>query len=185
MKNSRLIFALLIILSPLFAHSNVSFNDSDQVKKTIILINGSAFLVDMNVEGKIVTNYLMIEDYFTSNDTHETLIEKASKIYDLEFGILERSKLIIFAEGSSLLDDSAVDNIRRLSTLFVKSPSQNINITFGQSENKESNILSENRVSAIRQLLKDFGVKEGDMSTDVKIYRSELPNQFVKIELVK
>ena len=184
MKNAILISIFALITSALFANPTNDLRDGD-IKKTIILINGAAFLVDINEEGQVLNNYLLVPDYFTSNDTHENLVEKAEEEYADEVATLNRSKLIIFGEESALLDEAAVDNIRELANQYNIGSLQNINITAGHIEAKDDETTVDDRINAISQMLQDFGVEEGDISADIKIYRSELPNQFVKIDLIR
>ena len=184
MKNAILITALLVFAQA----TNVFANDTkigENLKKTIILINGAPFLVDINEEGRIIQNYLLVQDYFVSNESHENLVEKAEEEYEDEIAMLNNSRLIIFDETSALLNEAAIDNIRDLANLYNRGTLQNINITAGHVENEDDGITVDDRINAISQMLEDFGVKEGDISADVKIYRSELPNQFVKIDLLR
>jgi len=184
MKNTILITALLLLAQVNTAFS-IDSHIGDNLKKTIILINGAPFLVEVNEEGKVVYNYLPVHDYFVSNESHDNLVEKAEEKYEEELALLSNSRLIIFDETSSLLNESAVDNIRELAKLYNRGVLQNINITAGHVEKENDEITADDRINAISQLLSDFGVKEGDISADVKIYRSELPNQFVKIDLLR
>jgi len=185
MKNAILISVLTLITSTIFANTYTPTHDVEDVKKTIILINGIAVLVDIDANGKVINNYLLVPDYFSSNDAHDLLVEKAEVEYEEELAILDRSKLIIFGEESAMLNEAAVDNIRTLANLYNYGSIQNVNITAGHVENADDEDTVNDRINAITQMLEDFGVKEGDISADVKIYRSELPNQFVKIDLVK
>jgi len=185
MKNAILISVLTLITSTIFANTYTPTHDVEDVKKTIILINGMAVLVDIDANGKVINNYLLVPDYFSSNDAHDLLVEKAEVVYEEELAILDRSKLIIFGEESAMLNEAAVDNIRTLANLYNYGSIQNVNITAGHVENADDEDTVNDRINAITQMLEDFGVKEGDISADVKIYRSELPNQFVKIDLVK
>ena len=184
MKNAIFI-SLILLLAQVLNASTSDLKEGNEIKKTIILINGAPFLVDIDDTGKVVYNYLLVENYFKSEETHENLIEKAEEEYNEELSMLSNSRLIIFDEQSSLLDDMAVDNIRELANKYNSGILQNINITAGYQPNERDEIEAEDRISAISQLLLDFGVKEGDISADLKIYRSELPNQFVKIDLLR
>lgn len=184
MKNAILISIILFIAQATSAFS-LEANTNDILKKTIILINGAPFLVDIDENGKVINNYLLVQDYFISDDSHADLVVKAEEEYEEEVAILNNTRLIIFNESSSLLNEIAVDNIRELATLYNNGVLQNINITAGHVEKENDDATVEDRIGAISQLLHDFGVKEGDISADIKIYRSELPNQFVKIDLLR
>jgi len=183
MKNSIILFALFSLITTTTTYATPINND--KLFKTIILINGAPFLVELDNEGNVIHNYIMVSDYFNSSESHEDLISIASNEYESEIAAMNKSRLIIFNEESSLLNDTAVDNIRDLAKLYSKGLLQNINITAGQVEENDDEGTATFRIDAITQLLQDFGVREGDISANVKIYRSELPNQFVKIDLLK
>lgn len=184
MKNAILLTLMLLFSQALMANDTET-KDGDNLKKTIILINGAPFLVDLDENGKVVYNYLLVSDYFKSDESHENLVEKAEEDYDEEIAMLSNSRLIIFDETSALLNEAAIDNIRELANQYNRGILQNINITAGHEETEDDEIKVEDRISAISQLLLDFGVEEGDISADIKIYRSELPNQFVKVDLLR
>lgn len=184
MKKSIIFFCFFLLTATVKSYAAPTHNDYELVK-TIILINGTPFLVEMDANGTVLHNYLLVKNYFDSNDTHESLVAKASKEYDDEIEMLNNSRLVIFNEESSLLNDVAVDHIRDLADKYSRGVLQNINITAGRTTQNNDTIMATYRVDAIAQLLQDFGVAEGDISRDIKIYRSELPNQFVKIDLLK
>ena len=73
-----------------------------------------------------------------------------------------------------MLNDIAVNHIRDLARLYSRGILQNINITAGHTDEFDDEALAAYRIDAIFQLLKDFGVEEGDISADMKIYKSEL-----------
>ncbi|MEE9373300.1 MAG: hypothetical protein V3V00_09630 [Saprospiraceae bacterium] len=184
MKNAILITVLFFLAQAGYSLS-LDIHTGDELKKTIILINGAPFLVDIDHNGKVVNNYLLVHNYFTSNDSHENLVVKAESEYEEEVAFLNSSRLIIFNETSTLLNEVAVNNIRDLANLYNRGVLQNVNITAGQVSKDIDEPNTESRINAITQLLRDFGVKEGDISADIKLYRSDLPNQFVKIDLLK
>ena len=99
--------------------------------------------------------------------------------------MLNRSRLIIFSEASTILNDSAVDNIRHISQSYQRGELQNINITAGYHQDKSDEVTTTDRIETITRLLKDFGVAEGDISANMKIFKSDIPNRFVKIELLR
>ena len=154
--------------------------------KTIILINGSPFLVELDKDGKVIQNYLIVADYFESDHTHTELIKLAEEKYAVEEAAnLNRSRMVIFHDESTILNDVAIDNIRHISQSYHIGDLQNINITAGYLENMEDEITTADRIKAISNLLMDFGVEEGDISANMKIFKSDIPNQFVKIELLR
>ena len=193
MTNSKNLFAPILVSLIFFASAfNLNANDdrspyalmNKYLIKTIILINGTPFLVDLDEEGDVVRNYVMVADYFESLESHESMVSRMSTEYEAEMAHLQNSRLIIFPEDLALLNDTAVDNIRDVARLYSKGFLQNINITASHDDDNSDEALANYRVDAVYQLLTDFGVEEGDISADMKIYKSDVPNQFVKIDLL-
>ncbi len=193
MTNSKNLFAPILVSLIFFASAfNLNANDdrspyalmNKYLIKTIILINGTPFLVDLDEEGDVVRNYVMVADYFDSLESHESIVSRMSTEYEAEMAHLQHSRLIIFPEDLALLNDTAVDNIRDVARLYSKGFLQNINITASHDDDNSDEALANYRVDAVYQLLTDFGVEEGDISADMKIYKSDVPNQFVKIDLL-
>ena len=153
--------------------------------RTIILINGTPFLVEMDNDGNLLKNISVVSDYFETNESHENLVRKASDVYEEELARLDNSRLIIFEEENSILNNVAINNIRDLATKYNQGLLQNIRLTAGQTQSLGDESLTGYRVQAIFQMLVDFGVEATDISADFKVYKSELPNQFVKIDLLK
>ena len=81
------IIVLLIFISAGFT-SELSASTED-LKTTIILINGQAALVDLNPKGEILKRYIAVPDYFTSYRSHESLvrrsIERAKSMRDIGY----------------------------------------------------------------------------------------------------
>jgi len=193
MTNSKNLFAPILVSLIFFASAfNLNANDdrspyalmNKYLIKTIILFNGTPFLVDLDEEGDVVRNYVMVADYFESLESHESMVSRMSTEYEAEMAHLQNSRLIIFPEDLALLNDTAVDNIRDVARLYSKGFLQNINITASHDDDNSDEALANYRVDAVYQLLTDFGVEEGDISADMKIYKSDVPNQFVKIDLL-
>ena len=182
-------FALSVLVSALTLSANDNkspYNVTDEYfLTTIILINGIPFLVELDREGDVVFNYTEVSDYFDSSEPHESMVSRLSHKYDSEFAFLQNSRLIIFQENLSMLNSTAIDNIRDVARLYNQGFLQNINITASHEESRNDETLASYRVDAISQLLIDFGVRKGDISADMKIYKSDIPNQFVKIDLLK
>jgi hypothetical protein len=183
MKNAVLFLAVCLTSSGIFSAPTSSLNHD--FFKTIILINGTPFLVEMNSDGDILENYAMVPDYFETEENHEIIVARVSDEYDSEMAMSMTTRLIIFDEDQALLNDFAVHHIREVATLYSKGYLQNVNIVASHSSAHDDEALAAYRIETIYQLLKDFGVREGDISADMKIYKSDLPNQFVKIDLLK
>ena len=182
-------FTLSILASALTLSANdykSPYNISDEnFLTTIILINGVPFLVELDREGDVIFNYTEVSDYFDSSEPHESMVSRLSSKYDSDVAYLQNSRLIIFQENLSMLNNTAVDNIRDVARLYNQGFLQNINITASHEKNRNDEALASYRIDAISQLLIDFGVRKGDISADMKIYKSDIPNQFVKIDLLK
>jgi hypothetical protein len=183
MKNSIVLIILALLTTAFTAHANPIENEN--LFRTIILINGTPFLVELNGEGKVLQRFTMVPDYFETPETHDYIVSRVSETYDDELALLANSRLIIFQEEKALLDETAVNHIREFARLYSNGRVLNINITAGHQDDFQDEALAAHRIEAVFQLLKDFGVEEGDISADMKIYKSDLPNQFVKIDFLK
>lgn len=56
---------------------SVSAKEDSKVLTNIILINGEAYLVDMDERGEILKQHIYVADYFTSRQSHETLVRRS------------------------------------------------------------------------------------------------------------
>ena len=139
----------------------------------------------MDSEGGVVEKFAKVADYFESDESHDLMVYRISEEYESAMAYELNARLIIFEEDNSLLDQFAVDHIREVATLFSKGFINEIEITAGHTEDFTDEAIAAHRINTIYQLFKDFGVDDESIRADMKIYQSDLPNQFVTITMEK
>lgn len=181
----RTILALTCTLMLLSFTTNI--NESD---KAIVLINGEAYLVDVNEKGTIITTYQKIENYFSTSESHNSILTRLSM-----GAIADDGKKIIFYEKESepipsyssennspvlsgnaqyigfsprraLLKKTAVDQIRKIAKGYESGSITSITVNAFHQDNYESRALARNRANAISGLLIAFGVNESAINTE-------------------
>ena len=157
--------------------------------RAVVLINGDAFLVDVKQNGDIVKMYTEVEDYFTSSESHNSIVSRLSGsqpkevatpivFYEKEeepvvsFTAENADPIAIgnqhylgFTPGRALLLKKAVDQIRNISKAYRAGTISTIAITSYSAGTYRSRSLSRNRANAIRDLLGAFGVNKSIVST--------------------
>ncbi len=73
---SRLRGAFLLLLTILVSLTFLR-SEKDVMMTTIILINSEAVLVDLDERGEILNQHIRVSDYFTSSQSHETLVRRS------------------------------------------------------------------------------------------------------------
>ena len=177
----RILFTLALTAS--FSITNTAIAAED-MSKTIILINGTPYFVEMDENGRQIEKIVAVPTYFRSNESHDEILEKANSDYEDELPNL-KSRLLIFEEDQAILDQIAVDHIRDLARLYAKGYVQSINITAAHYDNNKDEALAAYRVNAIYQMFKDFGVDDEGIVADMKEYKSDLPNVYVQLKIKK
>ena len=199
MKKS--IFSIVMFV---FALISMSFTQSDPFK-AIVLINGEAFLVDLTENGAITATYQKINNYFSSSDSHNTILARLSK-----GALSESGKSIVFYEKEvepvvpfttenkaavapgnaqyvgfsprrALLQKEAVDQIREISSQYSQGAIQKINITSHHRDSYESRSLARNRAKAIHDLLGAFGVSTSIIEMSTPFGQPGSKTDFVRI----
>lgn len=177
----------LIIIVSLFCHVNLwSHDNQTNPQKAIVLINGEAFLVDVDKDGTILTTYQKVNNYFTSSEPHEKMLVRLSKstrneqggiaFYELEkeykAPYIEENKAPIargntqyigFSPEQALLNKAAVDQIRKIAGAYSKGEIRTISIQSFYERSYKSRSISRNRSDAIKDLLAAFGVLPDDI----------------------
>ena len=173
--------------------------------RTIVLINGLPYMVDVTEEGDILEIYQNVPEYFSSTSGHENLVQQYSKdlkpqIASITFFekqeepvpsfseensqpiILGNNQYIGFSPERAILLAAAVDQIRLISESFQRGEIRNISITSYHIDTYRSRSLARNRASAIKGLLEAFGMPKSlitarniDVTPDAKL-------DFLKVE---
>ena len=180
MKYTQIISALILSLFAFSASANIIADDD--YNRTIILIDGDPYLVDLDDEGDLVDAIVPVPEYFVSEASHAVLVDRRSEDYASELANI-KSRLLIFSEDSALIDQVAVDHVRDLARLYSKGYINEINIGAAHADTDQDEALAAHRISAVYHLLRDFGVQEEDITADMKNYQSDLPNLYVTMDI--
>ena len=174
---------ILFTLALIFTFSSTSFAlENEDLKRTIILINGTPYFVEMNEEGQKIDKIVAVPTYFKTAEAHEEIVKEANLDYEEELPNM-KSRLLIFQEDQATLDQTAVNHIRDLARLYAKGYIDNIKITAAHFDDHADEALAAYRVSSIYQMLKDFGVEDEGITADMKQYKSDLPNVYVQMHI--
>jgi hypothetical protein len=77
----------------------------------------------------------------------------------------------------------AVNHIRDLARLYSKGFIETIHISAAYEDSQTDEVLAAHRIKTIYQMLKDFGVSDGSITADMKKYKSDLPNVYVRLNI--
>lgn len=180
MKYTQIIIGF-ILASLSITISAYAFADED-MNRTIILIDGDPYLVDLDMDGDLVDAIAPVPDYFVSEESHLALVDRVSDDYESELANI-KSRLLIFDEDSALMNQGAVDHVRDLARLYSKGYIDEISIEAAHEDTFKDEALAAYRIATVYQMLKDFGVKEEDIFADMKYYKSDLPNVYVRMNI--
>lgn len=176
---------ILFTLALMFTFSTTtSALENEDMKRTIILVNGTPYFVEMDEEGKKIDKIVAVPTYFKSPESHDEIITKVNSDYEEELPNM-KSRLLIFKEDQAILEQPAVDHIRELARLYTKGYIESINITAAHYDEDKDEALAAYRVNSIYQMFKDFGVDDEGITADMKQYKSDLPNVYVQLRIEK
>ena len=180
MRNaSSLVTALTIVL---FFGSYLWAAPIEGINRTIILIDGTPYLVDMDEQGQEIDKIVPIPSYFISSDSHDLIVDRESREYEEELPNI-KSRLLVFTEDVALLDNVMVDHIRDLARLYAKGYIESVHISAAHQTSYGDEALAAHRINVIYQMLRDFGVKNNDITADIKRYKSDLPNVYIRLNI--
>jgi len=186
---------------------SVSVGAQNTSKKAVVLINGKAFLVDVTPKGNITTTYQRIDNYFSTSESHDLLVDRLSKTAEptdskIVFFEKENEPIPSFSEENkvnidigtqqyigfsperALLQKAGVDQIRKVAKSYRSRRISNINITSYHADNYRSRSLARNRVQAIKDLLHAFGVALSSISTQTLLGNADTKVDFVNISFL-
>lgn len=152
----------------------------DIISTTIVVVDGKALLVDLNEEGKIVTTYMEVPEYFDNSKDHATKVIEAKANYTLlSKAEMDQIRFIALAEEGWDLDEFMISNIADLATHYQQTYANQIEITVAR--NKENSQLVEKNVKRIKELLYSYGVAQHDINVQYKVDLGEEPTRFIKV----
>ncbi len=169
---------------------------------TIILINGIPHLVVLGENQHILETIQTVPYYFSSHLTHEEIVaglvdqmSKDSRIFYAqnedrlipkdEVDILENAEFIKFIPDKALLNRIAVDRIRAIADDYVDGGIAQLNLDIIYKSTRISDLLTDNRLSSVRDLLVAFGVDKFAIETKKELRDDLGNNPFVRIRYKK
>ncbi len=198
---------ILFLVFPLlfsYALTGTTLPDNDQIK-AIVLINGEAYLVDVTAKGNIITTYQKIENYFRTNESHNSLLTRLSngavsddaktivfyeketepiKSYSIENNtpiITGNAQYIGFSPRRAILKDAAVNQVRKIAKGYEQGIILNIQVTSYHKDSYVSRALARNRAKAITDLLHAFGVPKSIIKSASPYGGKETKDNFVNV----
>ncbi|MEL6122893.1 MAG: hypothetical protein AAFR14_04165 [Bacteroidota bacterium] len=202
--NQLTTFFLLLVIIMVPKYGQAKF-DVEETKKAIVLINGTAYLVDVNESGNIINTYQRIENYFSTSESHESLLARlsdgavsddGSKIvfYEKEVEPIPSytienkqpvetgtAQYLGFSPKRALLQTEAVQQIRKISESYQAGTISSIMIESYHRDDYRSRALARNRAAAIRDLLSAFGTDVSIISTMTPYALPDTKYDFVKV----
>ena len=162
-----LLIALLHLVNP------SSIDNTEALSHDIILIQGEAKLVTMTPTGDIVQSYNISEDYFSSTDSHEDIVNRAvaktSELINTRF-----IRVKYDAEG---LSESAVEHIRYISVLAEQDEDAMIYITLAKDDDT---LMVADKLTS---MIEGFGIDKSRIKIVPKTYLGQGESQFIKVTL--
>ena len=163
---------------------------SQEVKRSVILINGVAHVADLSTTGSVIAYYQSIPNYFNNPLSDKEIIAQAERIGLSNKGQVElytnnpqepelskfrrvteftsdQRQYIAFSTGRAILNKTAVDQIRDLADLYQNQEISEIIINAYHDDTRRQRLLAENRSKAIRDLLITFGVNEQNIQRNL------------------
>ena len=169
---------------------------------TIILINGIPHLVVLGENQHILETIQTVPYYFSSHLTHAEIVaglvdqmSKDSRIFYAqnedrlipkdEVDILENAEFIKFIPDKALLNRIAVDRIRAIADDYVDGGIAQLSLDIIYKSTRISDLLTDNRLSSVRDLLVAFGVDKFAIETKKELRDDLGNNPFVRIRYKK
>ncbi len=200
----------VILLLVLFFTINLSKSYTQSSSRTIVLINGTAHIVDLSTNGSILAQYQSIPDYFNSTKTNEQIIAEyetkglnnlgqielytdynqgkmpeLSSFKKSEIVLDENKQYIAFSRGRAILNQKAVDQIRLISDAYQRNEIREIIINSYHDDSVRQRILAKNRSKAISDLLNTFGVQSKNIQINMPYGQENNQLYFVYLSFVK
>jgi len=163
---------------------------SSQVR-TVVLINGVPYMVDISPRGDILQRYQRVDDYFTAKESHESIVPRLSQeptitgssivLYEKEEepipSFTEENKLPIlsgasqyigFSPDKAVLTKAAVDQIRTIADQHQEGQINNIQIVSYHVDSYRSRSIARNRARGIKELLGAFGTSRDKVGFEIR-----------------
>ena len=152
----------------------------DIISTTIVVIDGKALLVDVNEEGKILTTYMEVAEYFNNPKDHKTKVIEATANYTrLSKAEMDQIRFISLTDDGWDLDEFMVSNLADLAAHYQQTYANQIEITVARNKSNTAEI--ESNVKRITELLESYGVAKHDINIKYKVDLGEEPTRFIKV----
>lgn len=174
-----------MLFSLLFSIVFFNFSSPDETsisneEITIVVVEGKAFLADVDAAGRIVHKYMEIEGYIDTGKVFDKQVEKAKEDY---LRISEREKdqirFIQYDYLNGAVTGLAIGHLSDLTKHYNNSYANQIIITLSKRSGNEL-FLKEKEELLVEALLK-LKVPDEDIEVRYKWDRGDEPTQFVKV----
>ena len=172
---------LTLLISFFFLNSN-SLNTllSADEKITIVVIDGKAFLADVDEDGRMVRKYMEINSYFDSDANFDGLVESAKEEY-LKIRALEKDQIRFiqydFLDGA--VTGLAVKHLSDLTNHYNNSYANQIVVTLSKRQGNEVQITKMENL--ILDALHAFKVPNEDIKVRYKWDKGVSATEFIKV----
>lgn len=180
---------LLMLL--VFGLSTTSVWSQSSTVRTVVLIDGIPYLADISTSGDILQQYQRIDDYFTTRESHNSIVSKLSerpeptgesivlfeKEKDPQPSFTQENKAPIltgesqylgFSPDKAILTKSAVDQIRKIADQHPDGQIDNIFIVSYHIDSYRSRAIARNRARGIQELLVAFGAPRSQIDYEIR-----------------
>lgn len=147
---------------------------------TIVVIEGRAFLVDLDEQGQVVRTYMEVKDYFDSDKSQEEKLDEAVANYVmLSKQELDQIRFIALTDRESGLDNNAKSNLFDIYAHYLDTYANNIVITGAKNPLTDKQL--EVTIQLIKEYLASLGANQRDVEVTYKIDLGDEPTEFVKV----
>ena len=158
---------------------------SEQKRITsIILIDGEAHLVDMNLQGEVIVNLGIIPSYFTSSMSDEEILDQAKIEYSGEKGAKVFLEMELDEIVQSPIDENTVDVIRDIAVKAGREPYAEVVLSISSSHQNMSQSVQD-QVDRFKNLLIDFGVPQNRIRVDAHPFIILSEPRFIRLEVLQ
>lgn len=145
--------------------------------KTIILIEGQPYLVELSKDGSIVTQFGLVENYMITDISHEEFVQQMI-VNNSHNNIIENVKYISFESLTPEINEEIVDYLSDLVMKVEQSIDSRVIIYANQMYE------SDQLAKYIKELMTDFGLNEDQIEIKKNIVIQGGMFKTIKVEYV-
>ena len=147
---------------------------------TIVVLQGKAFLAQVDDNGNVMYKYMLIEGEVDTNNDLELQVEKAKESYRaLQDREKDQIRFLAYDFVTDKVEDSAVSHLRILADHYNNSYANQIVITFGKRPGNEAYL--KEKENLIVTALIHLGIPNEDIEVKYKWDRGPEPTEFIKV----